>query len=349
MRVFVGHTDDPSPQHAVDEVIEQIEGRLQGRAPRGALLYSCIDFDHQTLLDGIQRRWPGLPLVGCTTDGECSSTNAFMEDSVVLTVFEGDELDLRVGLGRGLREDPDRAGAEAAAQIRSNAPPALVIAVPDSIGVSGARVVDALNRHLPAESVVVGGTAGDQWQFRETRQFFGDQVLTGVLPLLAIGGRVRVSVGVASGWRPIGRVGQVTRADAAVVHEIDGKPAIEFLRTNAGVQAHATPEYPFAIRTGPDDGFVLRAPMDTSPTDGSITFAGDVPQGAQVQITEAGRAQILEGARSAARQAFEGYDSAKPDAMLIFSCAARKQVLGTRCSEEIGLLLDGQPALDAAG
>ena len=211
MRIMVGHSEDPSAAHAVAEVIDQIESQLEGQTPAGALLYTCIDIDHQAILDGIQAWRPGLPLIGCTTDGECSSVLKFAEDSVVLTVFVGEGLDLRIGLGERLREDLGQAAEEAFRQVaRPDDPISLIIALPESIGVSGHQVVQTLNRHLPEGAVVVGGTAGDQWRFESTFQFFEGQLLTGALPIMAFGSSLEVSVGVASGWKPMGRTGEVT-------------------------------------------------------------------------------------------------------------------------------------------
>ena len=125
--------------------------------------------------------------------------------------------------------------------------------------------------------------------------------------------------------------------------EIDGLPAMEFLRQNIGEQANADPEYPFAVFTDDGSDFYLRAPMGSDPSTGHIVFAGDVPVGSKVRVTEAGRDQILEGARQAVEAAVERFGGNEARALLIFSCAARKQVLGTRCSEEIDLLRSALP------
>ena len=350
MRVAVAHSDDPDAGLSTEDVVSQIEAQLDGMPPAGALLYTCIDIDHQRILDDLQARWPGLPLVGCTTDGECSSVLDFTEDSVVLTVIAGDEVDVRTGIGTGLRQDAAAAARGAMAQVCADGPPGLVVALPESIGVSGASVVHCLNRHLPEGAVLVGGTAGDQWRFERPLQFFGDRILTGALPLMAFGPGLTLSTGVASGWKPMGPRGTVTRAEGSTVYEFDGKPAIEFFYGYLGIHAEANPEYPFAIYEGDTEDYYLRAPFGFDETTGHIVFAGDIPVGAEVRITEAGRDQILHGASIAVADAVAAYPGDTPQALLVFSCAARKQVLGTRCAEEIGLLRGAlERPLDAAG
>ena len=67
---------------------------------------------------------------------------------------------------------------------------------------------------------------------------------------------------------------------------------------------------------------------------GSVTFAAEIPEGAKVKMTMAKASDVVEGARVAAELAM-GHMSGRPDAVLFFSCSARKHVLGRRISREI--------------
>jgi hypothetical protein len=58
-----------------------------------------------------------------------------------------------------------------------------------------------------------------------------------------------------------------------------------------------------------------------------------------VRITVADRSAILEGCKESISRAFADYPHGKtPAAALIFSCAARKLLLGTHTGEEIGIV-----------
>lgn len=338
MRMHVGHSDDPSADGAAEDVLRDVRESLGAETPIAAVVYAARGFDHGAALARIRAALPGIPLVGCTTDGECSSRLAFAEDSLVLTVFASDRLRATVGVGRGLSGDLPAACREAWAQVAEDGEPSLVIALSESLGVSGVGVVEGLNEVVPRGVAVVGGTAGDQWRFESTRQFVGDEVLQDSVLLLALHGPLRVGVGVASGWEPLGRRARVTRSSGPVVHELDGQPALAWFRRYFGDREAPSPEHPFAVYDPPDAaGFYLRAPMRYSDDDGSIVFAADVPEGTEVRITEATRAAILDGAATAVRSAAEQFPGV-PSAMLVFSCAARKQVLGTRTHEEIDRL-----------
>ncbi|MEB3212226.1 MAG: FIST C-terminal domain-containing protein, partial [Leptolyngbyaceae bacterium] len=71
---------------------------------------------------------------------------------------------------------------------------------------------------------------------------------------------------------------------------------------------------------------------------GSITFFGDVPKGTWVQVTETNRNDILAASKTSMEEALEHYPGHAPSAALLFSCASRRQILGSRTIEEYQLI-----------
>jgi hypothetical protein len=61
-------------------------------------------------------------------------------------------------------------------------------------------------------------------------------------------------------------------------------------------------------------------------------------QGARIRFADATRDQVLAGVASSAGSAFEKYPGAEPEAALVFSCAGRHALLGTRVGLEVGEL-----------
>src|SRR6185295_5884362 len=126
--------------------LTQCCARLNGAAPTAGLLFAAIDFDHQVLLDEINRQHPGLPLTGCTTDGEISSELGFREDSVTLILFASDTVDITAGLGRGLSTDVAGACRSAidAATAKTGKRTRLCIATPEGLTAEGHSVTATL-------------------------------------------------------------------------------------------------------------------------------------------------------------------------------------------------------------
>lgn len=337
MLAHLGHSDDPDSLDAIDEVIEQVASDLGGAQPKAALLFCSVEYDHQILLDRIQERWPGLPLVGGTTDGEFSSSLGFCDDSVMLTVFSGDGLVVRSGLGRNLSGDLDAAVLAAVASAGEVNPAVCLTSFAPSTDASA--VIRGLSKHLPGvKCPVLGGLSGDHREFDQMHEFFGSEVLCDALPILLIEGPVRSSWGVGSGWFPIGDDLIVTSSEGSVVSEIDGRPALAVYQERYGdMPSQSLGEYPLAYMD--DSGaWCLRATHLMDEQAGTLTFAGAIPQGARVRFTLVAEDGLLSGSEESLRRALDTFEGGEPSIALIFSCAARKWVLGSEASKEVDLL-----------
>jgi hypothetical protein len=362
MRACVVHSQDVDSVDAVAELIAGAKVELGATLPRVAMLFAGIDHDFAIVLEQINAEWPGIALIGCTTDGEMSSHILFAEDSLALVLLSGDDFQAVSGVAKSISADVAgsiRASVNDAVQrlagTSNGGAPSLCIATPDGLTVSGSAALDALRASLGDAVPIFGGTAGDQWRFKGTRQFHGTEVLEDSVPFLLFDEGVVFSVGVDTGWRPIGREGKVTKVDGHIVRTIDGRPATEFYREFLGnVNIAHLAEYPLAVTAedGRTDSYYLRAPGKTDEETGCIHFLGDVPEGARVHITTTNRDQILDATRASFQRALKDFPNApeangKPALALCISCAGRKQILGSRTQEEariVSELLAGVPS-----
>ncbi len=337
LKAAVGHSIDPDSQAAIAEVLAQCDRQLAGARPVAGILLAAIDFDCAGILQTVVAAYPGIELIGGTSDGEISSVLGFEQDSLTLVLFCSDRLALRATIARHLSQDMEAAIGAAIAQAQADLPEpiALCIALPESLTVSAAQVVDCLRRQLGDRVPICGGLTADPWLFQRTQQFCGTEVQRDAVALLLFAGPLLLSHGVASGWTPMGKPGIVTKARGNVVYEIDEQPALAFYQRYLQ-QVEPAPEYPLAVFTG-DNGshFYLRAPSGVCDRDsGSVTFFGDLPEGAIVQISQATRDGILSASAASAQTAMQQYPGREPAVALFFSCASRRQILGSRTGEE---------------
>ncbi len=342
MRVVVAHSEDVDTASAVGELLRQCDAKLaDAGAPGAALLYAPPTADHELLLAKLGERFPGLALIGCSSDASASSALAFREESISLTLFCSKTVGFSAAVARDVSKDPEgaieRAVREAAKGL--NEEPALCIILPDSLTTSGARLVLGARRALGSDAVpVVGGFATDHGQHKITYQYFGSEVLSDATPVLLFGGNLLSSHGVAAGWNPVGRQSRVTKVDGSRVLEIEGKPALEFYRYYLGKHALPSPEHPLAVFEDEGGSHYLRAPLGHDADSGSVSFTGEIPLGALVQLTETTRSDILEACERSVEQALESYPGETPQAALFFSCVARKMLLGTHTAREFEIL-----------
>ena len=301
------------------------------------------DIDLETLVGGIRAAYPGMTLVGSTSFGEMSSVLGFQEDSVVLAVFASDRVDITTGCGAGVSVSSAQAARDALDQARAGTtqPPRLCLVVPCISGDDPAALLGALQDLLGDDVPVIGGGSAPRTppdDPRIARQFHDDEILQDSAAVLLFSGPVAFSFGIDTGWQPIGGRGRVTGTSGSVVQTIDDQPAVAFYQRYLGAEAMPSAANPLAVFEGETDDFYLRVALKADPTDGSLSMAGSIPLGAVVQLTVAVTEEIFAGARSAVQKAVKRFPVASTaTAALVFSCAIRRLVLGTRTGTELDI------------
>lgn len=228
MRAIVCQSDAEDTVAVAAELIASATEQLAGEQPKAALLFASTEYDHATLLAALRDRWPGLPLVGGTSDGEVASAGGFRHDSAVLTLLVGDGFAVHAGVGRDLSRGIDAAVAQAAAGLAGPGRICFTVFAPST---NSSEVVRQLQRRLGGERCpVVGGLSGDHGEYGKMVEFFGGEVLRDSLPVLVLTGEIGVGFGIGTGWFPIGEPHPVTAGDGHIVHAIGGEPAIEVYR-----------------------------------------------------------------------------------------------------------------------
>ncbi|MGL5080240.1 MAG: FIST signal transduction protein [Microcoleaceae cyanobacterium] len=337
LKSTVGHSNDPDSRAAIAEILEQCVCDLAGVPPKAGILLAASSFDHALILHRICEVFPDIDLIGGTTDGEMSSVLGFEQDSLMLMLFCSDTITFSAGIGNDVSKDVIAATQSAVQQasVAHQEPIKFCITLPESLTTSGVLILDSLRQALGQHIPIFGGLTADP---RQTYQFFRTEVYNDAVPILLFSGPVLFSHGIASGWHPLGKPGTVTKAEKNIVYEIDGQPALEFYHRYLGTVPPSL-EYPLAVFDADSDSRYMRAPSGLyDPTVGSITFFGDIPVQSVVQITETTYDEILSASKLSTEQALENYPGQAPAAALLFSCVARRQILGSRACEEYELI-----------
>ena len=343
-RMAVGHSDDIDLDSALATVFEQCEAALAGAAPKAGLLMAAWEADHRSIVDAVRARYPGIELAGSTTAGEMSSVLGFQEDSIALTLFASDTVEITTGLGPGLRSDARAATKTAVDQARAKATldPSLCIAMP-AIGLGQAtEILDGLRAALGDDVPILGGGAAHEDPSQNpadgvSRQVVDDTLAEGAVAILLFSGPLDFSFGVETGWRGVGQRATVTRSSREGVLEIGGRPAVEFYERYLGSGSGQPPiANPLAVFEGEASDFYLRTPTAFDRDSGLVAFLGFIPEGATVQITVAATDEIVDGARASIADAVAKFPGGRtPDGALLYSCVTRRFLLGTRARREI--------------
>lgn len=343
LKVSVGHSCDPDSASAIEEVIATCLQELgDAPPPQAGILLAAPDYEHSTLLDKLNEALPGLELIGGTSNSELSSQEGFQQDSLVLILFSSDTIKIRAGVGHHVQEDP-QAAVKAAVNIATNQltqPIKLCLTFPDGLKANGSSVVTHLRNTLSESIPIMGGTTGEQFNYEGTYQFFKTQVLSNAVPILLFSGKLKLAFGVSGGWRPIGPKGLVTRASESTVYEIDSQPARQFYSRYFGdLSLDPADLIGLAVFEPDEENFYFRGAQQINDSQAtSLTFFGDIPQQSTVQLIEADREDLVESARTLIQDTLPRYPGIKPEALLCFSCASRRLLLGKQAHLEYEMI-----------
>jgi hypothetical protein len=301
----------------------------------------------------IREIYPAAHILGCSTAGEIYGTEV-SDESLVVTAVHFEHTQVRAAQV-SLVANPD---SNLAGESLGRALPHVVgttadgteqklvhvLVLSDGLNVNGSDLVRGLLQHLPDGVAVTGGLAGDGARFGETLVFRGDIPEKGAISAVGLyGSRLKVGFGSLGGWDPFGPERLVTRSKANVLFELDGRPALALYKQYLGEHAQGLPAtgllFPLSVRTNPGATPLVRTILAVDEGQQSMTFAGDVPEGARARLTKANVDRLVEGAAGAAR-ASRPVGTVAPQLALLISCVGRKLVLKQRVEEEVESVRD---------
>lgn len=287
----------------------------------------------------LRTKWPKARIVGCSTAGEITGTEV-KDDSVVATAFWFARS--RVECASVQLKDFEHSRAAGIALSGKLDPNGLrhVFLLSDGLKVNGSELVRGMVQGLPPQVALTGGLAGDGSRFEHTLVALdappdGERIVA----VGFYGAGLRIGFGSLGGWDPFGPERLVTRSSGAVLYELDGQPALELYKTYLGAEyAAKLPSsgllFPLTVRQGSERG-VVRTILAVDESAQSLTFAGDVPEGAFGRLMRANFDRLVDGASGAARTSYDALGGESPDVAILVSCVGRKLVLQQRIEEEV--------------
>ena len=345
IKAILGQSENIDTRAAVESVITQCQQKLTGHQPQAGIVFAGVTFDHRLMLDKILDKFPGLDLIGCTTAGEFSSSYGCSDDSISLMVFYSDDIEIGIGIGRTLSDNPDTAVQSAVDQAshKLSKRASICLAFPDVLNKSFDPILKKLNLVLGNDCPVFGGAAGTLWNEElMPLQFFKNEILADAIPIMIFAGSLEYSFSIANSWKPVGKQAKISRAEGRLVRRIDDFKAVDFYRHYLGDHSEPAREFLMAVYDKDSEHSYLRAPFEYNP-DGSITFSDSIPQGATVQLTEAVSEIIIEDTKSTSQKMIQQVPDLVPEFAMAFSCSFRKDILGTRVKQELQILRDNLP------
>ncbi len=302
---------------------------------------STAVLQNQEILEPIKTIYPEATFLGCSTAGEICGTQVF-DDSLVVTAIQFYRTRLQ-----GAKIKLDRQAAESSFQAGERLAKSLpftdlthVFLLSDGLAVNGSELVKGLAHQLPPSVTITGGLAGDGASFAKTLVLWDGVAEVDTIAAVGFYGEaLRVGYGSLGGWSPFGPERRITKSQGNILYELDGESALSLYKKYLGEQAAGLPAtgllFPLGLRLEQGEELLVRTILAVNEVDQSLTFAGDVPEGALVQLMKASFDNLVAGAIAAATTSYVATEQTAPELAILISCVGRKLVLKQQVEEEV--------------
>lgn len=283
--------------------------------------------------------YPNAHIVSCSTAGEIIGSEVH-DGAIAVTAIAFHTATIHVSaLNVAAGADSHAAGRRLAASIPGDGLAHLFV-ISDGHRVNGSELVRGISDSLPPETTITGGLAGDGTKFQRTLVGLDAPASEGNIVAIGLyGDSLRTGYGSIGGWDSFGPERNITRSEGNVLYELDGQSALELYKQYLGDLADGLPGsallFPLSIQTSEQEIPVVRTILSIDNENGSMTFTGNMPQGAHARLMKANSDRLIEGASRAACEGYEGIGSVEPELALLVSCVGRKVMLGQRTEEEV--------------
>ena len=292
--------------------------------------------------DILDEHMPDALYLGCTShaniqDGMLAEANII----VTCTIFEYETTKVKLLQFPFSEENAKEVVDELRSYCEANPWVSAVETHMTMLGMSVREFCDEMSL-LRRDIQVFGGGAYNPHMDEETTVVFSKEngfSAHGVVFLLLGGSDFHIYSTLIAGWKPITRTFKITKADRAILYELDGEPAFniyqKFLKISRGDNLISnTLEFPlFMDYKGVP---VLRCPLGVNDDD-ALMMATEVLEGTDVRIAYGDPETIL----SSIRHDGQKVANFQPEVIQTFSCAARKAFWGDENISDETTLFNG--------
>lgn len=323
------------------QAAHQALNRLGAGTPGLGILIASNQYQPREVLSGVLSLLGDTPLIGFSAPSALTGAGQHAH-SVALALLGGDfqaESHWFSGYAQSGRETAVRI-LQLATGNRANQ---ALIFFADGFNGDAEQFCGALQGNLLP---LAGGLSSGDVPTASTFQMAGNQTGTGSLAAAFLRGQIKVGIGHAHGWDPVGSQFRVTRSRGFWLRTLNGRPASETYADLFGQPARewAFPPlsylarlYPLGVDLG--DELLVRAPIRVE-ADGSFRMNAPIRDGVDAYLLVGSRAACEKAAARATQQALLALGDAKPAFVLVLVDIAWQMLLESSPGAEITAVRD---------
>jgi len=304
--------------------------------------------DEPAPLEELVAAYPSSIIMGASTAGEIFE-DELLDGSICVAVLRFEHTRLKLIEKKLLISESRTAGEQVASGLLGDGLRGVFV-LASGLAVNGSAALQGMTSVLPSSVSIGGGFSADGVAFQETWVLVGGKpTVDGMSGVGFYGDRVLLGNGSAGGYETFGTKYIVTGASGAVLHTLDGSPALEIFTKELGCDPGEIASrgllYPLGLRSDPEDPHpLIRSVIGVDEASGSVLFGSDVPLGYHATFMRAEVESIIGGAEAAAAMTQKNIESAPDKGVAVcVSCIARRMVLAERTPDELGATLDALP------
>jgi len=341
---------------AARELASSIQEQLALQKYCLGLIFCDADTDGAALT-GELRVLLGMEIAGMTTLAVLSPQGRH-EAAIVLTVLTADDCFFSPGVSASLRTDDYQGCIARAYQTtipeNSDQDPGVIFAFcPFGLPFSGDHYPEVLSK-VANNAPVMGGIVSDDYDYDRARVFLSGKEYQDAMVLVSLWGNVRPVFAIRHVTsRFAERIRRITEAENNVVRKVGDETFVQYLqgfglKTDVDDPLLAFTSYPMMLqqRDG-DETPVMRHISGLNQTDGSGTFFGDIPVGAQANICMVTKADISAACRESMLALLDQGKTQSDYAystILCISCCGRAMILNVDADAEGHILAELLPS-----
>ena len=337
------------------------------------LVFASKRYDLLKLLTGVRSITGKNALIGCTTAGEIC--NHPLNNSVVVAVLASPYLNVRLGLGKNVSSNWQKAVKEAISSTelkpyfssnddiwpqitRQGKSVFAMIFSPGNTRHSNSvsyEILEDLKKRSNNRIQFFGGCAADDWDMETNYTFFNSKAYSDSLLVVIFETSLKFGIAMAHGFVPSDKQAIATKVVGHEVLQFDGTRAADRYAKLLGFSFESLKNKHLTLTSGKPAGTLdmlgqYRINVASYFTnEGGVRFSQPITENSTVTIMHAESDKLINAGRDALHKSLLRGQIKQPILTLLFSCALRKKILGDLISEEIETIKSFLPNIPVIG
>jgi len=310
--------------------------------PTLAFIYISVTYDIKSLVKKLGKY--DFLVLGATTVGEIyanSKLGVNCKDKTITCMLTNlDKHSFKIKVKKKEKQSEYEMGKKIAKWTHKSFANSALLTFTAGLDFNNESYINGLQKKI---SYFFGAVAGDDRLLSGSYVFSNKKLIAnGVLALAIDRDKIEMVMSRGFGWSGIGTQRIITQSDENRVYRIDDKSALAFYQDYLNISSKDMPDmggdYPMEVLL-PNGQVVYRAAIHIY-DDGSLLFAGHVPEGAKVRISAPMGELIIDEVKKSLDKSMLNIHDYSADLVLVFPCASHKSILGSLGENEIKIVYE---------